>query len=234
MKLGLYGLGLVLAATSLAPVCAGQIASYSITPDLTSLPAGSNGASLRATVENLSQGSSFNVCFYTGFGDMAPIVPDSLLYLGNSASVSFHVDPSSIQDVPPASFTGGVFPALLYIVDPSATSCTGVSQTQGNAATISLRFPSLTSLSLTSTPHLNPKLTSLLPSNLALTGMDFLGGHSTQLRELQLFDFCIGQGQLHLFNHARKHHPHHASSRCKFGPASRSAIPLFIATAAEQ
>ena len=176
MKLGLRTLGLVLAAASLVPVCAGQIASYSITPDLTSLPAGSDGASLRATVKNLPQGSSFNVCFYTGFGDMAPIVPDSLLYLSNSASVSFRVDPSSIQDVPPASFSGGIFPALIYIVDPAATSCTGSSQAQGNAATLSLRFPTLTSLSLTSTPHLNPKLTSLLPSNLALTGLNFLGG----------------------------------------------------------
>jgi hypothetical protein len=176
MKLGLRRPGLLLAATSLVPVCAAQIASFPITPNLTSLPAGSNGASLRATVENLPQGSSFNVCFYTGYGDMAPIVPDSLLYLSNSASVSFHVDPSSIQDVPPASFSAGIFSALLYTVDPSTTSCKGPSQAQGNAATISLLFPTLTSLSLTSTPHLNPKLTSLVPSNLALTGMSFLGG----------------------------------------------------------
>jgi hypothetical protein len=176
MKRALRGVGLLLAATSLVPVCAAQIASFPITPNLTSLPAGSNGASLRATVENLPQGSSFNVCFYTGYGDMAPIVPDSLLYLSNSASVTFRVDPSSIQDVPPASFSAGIFSALLYTVDPSATSCTGPSQAQGNAATISLLFPTLTSLSLTSTPHLNPKLTSLVPSNLALTGTNFLGG----------------------------------------------------------
>jgi hypothetical protein len=156
MKQGLLTLGLVLAATSLVPVCAGQIASYSITPDLTSLPAGSNGASLLATVENLPQGSTFNLCFYTGFGDVAPIVPDSLLYLSNSATVSFQVDPLSIQDVPPASFASGVFPAVLYTVAPSATSCTGSSQAQNNAATISLRFPTLISLSLTSTLHLNP------------------------------------------------------------------------------
>jgi hypothetical protein len=178
MRCGLRRLGLSLVAACLAPVCSAQIASYSITPDLTSLPAGSYGATIHATVENLPQGSSFNVCFYTGFGDMAPIVPDSLLNLSNSASVTFPVDPSSIQDVPPASFSAGIFPALLYTVDPSATSCTGSSQAQGNAATISLLFPTLTSLSLTSTPHLNPKLTSLVPSNLSLTGMNFLGGTS--------------------------------------------------------
>jgi len=178
MRCGLRRLGLSLVAACLAPVCSAQIASYSITPDLTSLPAGSYGATIHATVENLPQGSSFNVCFYTGFGDMAPIVPDSLLNLSNSASVTFPVDPSSIQDVPPASFSAGIFPALLYTVDPSATSCTGSSQAQGNAATISLLFPTLTSLSLNSTPHLNPKLTSLVPSNLSLTGMNFLGGTS--------------------------------------------------------
>ena len=101
---------------------------------------------------------------------MAPIVPDSSLYLNNSASISFQVDPTSIQDVPPTSFSAGVFPALLYTVDPSVTSCTGSSQAQGNATNVSLNYPTLTALSLSSAPHLNPKLTSLLPSNLALTG----------------------------------------------------------------
>ena len=176
MKYLLSGLVLWLVAACLAPSCSAQRATYAIVPGVNSLPAGSNGASLRATVESPPQGSSFNVCFYTGFGDMTPIVPDSLLYLGNSASITFQVDPTSIQDVPPTSFSSGVFSALLYIVDPSVTSCTGSTQAQGSAATILLRFPTLDSLSLTSTPHLNPKLTSLLPSNLALTGMNFLGG----------------------------------------------------------
>ncbi|MBB5057718.1 hypothetical protein HDF16_002424 [Granulicella aggregans] len=169
---------LALVATYATSVCSAQISSYAIVPNLTSLPAGSNGTTLRATVEDLPQGTNFNVCFYTGFGSTAPIVPDSLLYVSNSASISLKIDPTSIQSVPPASFSSGGFSALLYTVDPSVPACTGSVQAQGNAATIALRYPTLTSLSLSSTPHLNPKLTSLLPSNLALTGMNFLGGSS--------------------------------------------------------
>jgi hypothetical protein len=170
------GLALLLASACWVIVCPAQSANYTIVPNLIDLPAGSPGATLQATVQNVPQSSTFDVCFYTGYGSTAPIVPDSLVFANDSASIAFQVPASAIQSVPPTAFTSGAFSALLYTVDASTTSCSGASQAQGKAATISLAFPTLTALSLALTPHLNPKLTSLLPSNISLTGTHFLSG----------------------------------------------------------
>jgi hypothetical protein len=177
MRLGLRGPGLVLAATSLVPVCAGQTASYPISPNLTSLPAGSHGASLRATIENLPPGTTFNVCFYTGFGDMTPIVPDSLLYVGNSASIAFQVDPSSIQYIS-ATALSAVIPAKdflkvhtieVVVSDPSLglkTTSLGISVTAPSATA---DFSGPTSIAPGSQITLNFKLSSAYPVDVLAT-----------------------------------------------------------------
>jgi hypothetical protein len=163
----------------MTPHVAAQSESYPLSPSISSLPAGSYGAAITATVSNSPQSLTFAVCFYTGYGSTTPIVPSSFTYAGGSSSIALSVPASSIQDVPPSAFTSGHFAASLYTVPASATACSGPAQASGTASTITLNYPTLTSISLASTPQYNPKLTSVVPSNLTLTGTNFLSQSGT-------------------------------------------------------
>ena len=163
----------VLTIAVLSPYVVGaQVLNYSITSSTKSLAAGSAGASLTARVGNSSKMLDFSLCFATGYGSSAPIIPNSPTFSGGYTSVSIDVPASTIQQVPPDAFTNGVFSASLYAVPLSATSCTGPAPS--TSAKIGLIYPHLSGISLTSVPQANPNLSTRLPSNITLTGSSFL------------------------------------------------------------
>jgi hypothetical protein len=170
IAIGLLTTGLQFASS--VPKTHAQALNYQIVPGVASLPAGSYGASLTATVEGAPQTLNFSLCFVTGYGSSAPIVPSTFTPSGTSAAVALTVPASTIQQVPPSAFTSGSFSALLYAVPAAAASCNG--PVPSAAATIALKFPRLVGLSLPSAPQFNPKLTTRLPASVALIGTDFL------------------------------------------------------------
>lgn len=155
----------------------GQVLAYRIAPSAGSLPAGSPGVLLSATVSNAPDSLNFNICFATGYGSASPIVPGSFSLTGTSANITFSVPASTIQDVPPSAFASGVFRAAVYAVPTTVVSCSGAAPP--DAAVVTLNYPRLTGLSLPSAPQSNPKLSARLPTNITLAGTGFLSGSAT-------------------------------------------------------
>ena len=165
-------LAAVLMVATFVPKVVAQTLSYSVVSSTKSLAAGSAGASLTAKVGNSSQSLDFSLCFGTGYGSGAPIVPTSPTFSGGYTYVDVSIPASTIQQVPPSAFTNGGFSASLYAVALTATSCSGAAPS--SSATITLTYPHLSGLSLISAPQQNPNLSTRLPANISLKGSSFL------------------------------------------------------------
>jgi len=169
-------LGLLLLFCCIARTAFAQYQTYQIFVNDSAIPAGSRGYASGGVINSPPPGSAapFKICFYTGFGSTAPIVPTAYSNSGDFASFNYAIPASTIQDVPNASFTDGTFYAVVYTVPTSFTTCTGLSQSLGNSANVTLNFPTITAVSLSSLPAQNPALTKRLPSKLAIFGANFI------------------------------------------------------------
>ncbi len=169
-------LGISLLLCGMAQAAFAQYATYQIFVNDAAIPAGVRGFASSGVINAPPAGlaASFKICFYTGFGSTTPIVPTAYVNNGDFASFDYTIPASTIQDVPPARFTNGVFYAAVYTVPASFTSCTGLSQSLGNSANVTLNYPQVTGASLASLPAQNPALTKRLPSKLAIFGADFI------------------------------------------------------------
>jgi len=150
--------------------------SYTIVPNSTTLPAGIYGTNIHAILTgDTSSTPDIELCFYTGYGSATPLTANLFYPVASGVMATFDVAPSTIQDVPPSAFTNGTFPALLYTVPLATTSCTGSAQAgAGTAATVTLEYPQITSLSLASAPQQNPNLARRLPAKIEVYGTNFV------------------------------------------------------------
>jgi hypothetical protein len=150
--------------------------SYTIVPNITTLPAGTYGVNIHALLPgDTSSTPDVDLCFYTGYGSAAPLSSNVFYSTTGGIEATFDVAPSTIQEVPPAAFTNGTFPALMYTVPIGTTSCTGAAQaTPGTAVTLTLEYPAIAALNLASAPQQNPNLTRRLPIRIDLSGSNFL------------------------------------------------------------
>jgi hypothetical protein len=157
-----------------APQASAQ--SYTIVPNITSVPAGSYGANIHALLPNdTSPTPDVLLCVYTGYGSTAPIAASTFSPIAGGIEAKFDVLPSTIQDVPPSDFTNGNFPAPMYTVPLGTTTCTGAAQaTSGAAVTLNLEYPHISSLSLASALQQNPNLTRHLPQRVEVFGSNFV------------------------------------------------------------
>ena len=168
-------LAFCLLAACFARSAAAQSENYYIYSAVTAVPAGTHGFTSSAYIYYGPSTPTFKVCFYTGFGNSDPMVPTNYVEVdGYYETFNFTVQPTSIQNIPPGSFTNGTFNALLYSVPSSTTRCTGAAQAGQAANAITLNYPTLSALSVNSLPDRNLNIKSLLPSNLSLTGTNFL------------------------------------------------------------
>ncbi len=192
MMRGFKLLALGLLAACFAHRAAAQTVNYYVVPDTTAVPAGLHGFTTGASIYYGPATLNFNICFYTGFGSSAPIVPtDYVSDNGYYSTFNFTVPAPTIQNVPPASFTNGTFSPLLYTVPSSVTRCIGGTQA-GSTNTITLNYPTLTALSVGNLPDRNPDLKAILPTNLSLTGTNFLAQSGTSGNVPSAVNFIAG------------------------------------------
>jgi hypothetical protein len=146
--------------------------------DVSEISAGAPGATitLSGTFPIGSQGTQSPICFYTGYGSTAPLLPATANQ--NNQSVTITIPASTIQNIPAASFSNGGFNATIYaILDPAAT-CDGTSDPNyTDTANLPIFLPTLFSSDLTALMQPNPNINTVLPPlELYLQGSDFVAG----------------------------------------------------------
>ena len=172
-----------LLAAMLAPAAFSQYQTFPIYISVSSVAAGSHGATFAATVNDGSSTANFNVCFDTGYGKSnIPIAPYAYVNHGDSSSFNFDVPPSTIQAVPPSVFVNGSFTVSIYSIPPTYAACSGNPSGAPEGNTVTLNYPVLNSLSLPYLPEQNAALTGREPSSITLSGSNFIGdsGNSTK------------------------------------------------------
>jgi len=184
-------LGFLLLLSSIAPLASAQYTTYQIYVNDAAIPAGVRGFASGGVVNDPPAGSAvpFNICFYTGFGSTAPIVPTGYVNQGDYATFNYAIPISTIQDVPNTSFSKGVFTAVVYTVPTSFKSCTGASQSLGNSANVTLNYPIVSGVSLPAVPAQNPALSTRLPSSLAIFGSYFISMRGSNPHSPSTVDF---------------------------------------------
>ena len=170
---------IALFAAFLVAVPAGAQEVYTVTSATPNqLPAGNGGFMLTV---NVATGSSTvpYLCFDTGYGAGAtPLTPNSSTSTGNGYIITAPVPASTIQQIPASAYSDNsgqppIFYVGVYAQDPSTAACaTGVGRPDGQIVT--LNFPNVASLSLSNIPDQNPNLTARIPSNVNLSGSDFV------------------------------------------------------------
>ena len=135
---------------------------------------------LRRNSERACPNPNFQVCFDTGYGSSkVPIAPYNFRNLGRIAEFNFDVPASTIQDVPPAKFVNGSFAVSIYSVPTNFTACGGNEGGAAQGNTVTLNLPILRSVTLPELPEQNASLKAREPSNLALTGANFISNSGT-------------------------------------------------------
>lgn len=190
MKNPLYAPFVCFLVFCLTPFVSSQSPNYTVTPGFSTLPAGAFGAGILASVNDSATSPDFKVCFYTGFTS-DPITPASYVSSGAKANFLLNVPTATLQNVPPTSFTQGSFTATIYTVSTTSTTCSGPAAGQ-TTTPFTLQYPTLQSVSVSSLPQHNPNLSGALPSNLALTGSNFLPFSGTDGKTTSLVNFTIG------------------------------------------
>ena len=154
----------------------------------TTLPAASAGGTFSLIGDFTNGGAqpyTAFFCFYTGFGSTAPLA--GATGANSYGFASFVVPNSTIQAIPPASFTGGTFNALVYAVANGAVACNGqVNQNFSNSITVPIQFPTLnTPLVSIPQPNVNlqgvpaPRIIDLAGSNFNANSVVTLAGNLT-------------------------------------------------------
>ena len=166
--------------TSVNPtVVATGAPTYNITSvSPTVVAAGAPGASLVISGNFPAFSSTtYGVCFYTGYGSNAPIIPG-----GGVAGVVVTVPASSIQQLPPTQFSAGVFTAELYIENATST-CNGTPNTAlTNTQNVTITLPTVSSVTAASIPQKNPAIsTQPPPFSLIFTGTGYLSNTAVNL-----------------------------------------------------
>jgi hypothetical protein len=172
MRLRSISIASALGAALLLPVAL-RAQTYTIaTVNPASVASNAAGATLTLTgtlPTNLNPIGGYGYCFYTGSGSTTPITPTST----NPTVIS--VPASTINLIPPAAFTNGVFNAKLYVIAQpvgvgAAVNCTGVvDNTLSNTATVPvIQVPTLASFDVEGIPVTNAA-TGIQPPPLALT-----------------------------------------------------------------
>jgi hypothetical protein len=184
-------LGFLLLLSSIASLASAQYTTYQIYVNDAAIPAGVRGFASGGVVNDPPAGSAapFNICFYTGFGSTAPIVPTGYVNQGDYATFNYAIPISTIQDVPNTSFSKGLFTAVVYTIPTSFKSCTGVGQSLGNSANVTLNYPIVTGVSLPAVPAQNPALATRLPSSLAIFGSYFISMRGSNPHSPSTVDF---------------------------------------------
>ncbi|HEY0784835.1 MAG TPA: FG-GAP-like repeat-containing protein, partial [Acidobacteriaceae bacterium] len=165
-----------LAAACLLPAAHAQTGTVSGL-SVSSIPAGAPGlAGLQVYASTYYPASDFNVCFYTGYGSMTPIIPDSTQTSSGSIELTVDVPATTIQQIPPGAFAGtpASFSALVYLTT-SSTACGATAPPNDGSFAVPVVFPSINNLSTTTVPAQNPDLSGRVPSNLNVSGANFLG-----------------------------------------------------------
>jgi len=171
----------MLAALAIAAPCALTAQTNTIAfPNISEISAGAPGAKVSLTGNFPVNGSNAQsyFCFVTN-ANSAPIAADP--YGGDPTQVSFTVPASSIQNIPPASFSNGAFNATIYaILDPAATCDGTFDSNYTNTTNLPIFLPTLFASDISALQQPNPIIgTPLAPVELYLQGSDFVAGLTT-------------------------------------------------------
>jgi hypothetical protein len=116
------------------------------------------------------------ICFYTGYGSTMPLTGTAGTYYGTPTYI-ISVPATTIQQIPPTSFSSGTFQAKIYLVANTTTACNGTPNTNySNQITVEIQTPSLTSVDITTLPQHNVNLSGVsAPTELYAHGSGFAG-----------------------------------------------------------